>query len=208
MDDVVRALAPEKAAAGSKPAPERPDDKGRVHKGWLSIARPVANSLRLSDPEQASAQASSRVRGIPIRGVKNDMPVIFEAGGAVPGDRIVGVLAPDEGIRVFQIHSPRLKEYEHERWIDVAWDIDPESPERFPALISVTAPNKPGTLAEIANVIGQAGGNIDNLKMLRRASDFTELRIGLEVWDLAHLNQIINGLKAKAVVSQIDRVFE
>ncbi len=90
----------------------------------------------------------------------------------------------------------------------MAWDIDPENPERFPALISVTAPNKPGTLAEIADVIGQAGGNIDNLKMLRRASDFTELRIGLEVWDLAHLNQIVNGLKAKAVVSKVERVFE
>ena len=136
------------------------------------------------------------------------MPVLFEAGGAVPGDRIVGVLTPGEGIRIFQIHSPRLKEYEHERWIDVAWDIDPENPERFPALISVTAPNKPGTLAQIADVIGQAGGNIDNLKMLRRASDFTELRIGLEVCDLAHLNQIISGLKAKAVVSKVERVFE
>ena len=44
--------------------------------------------------------------------------------------------------------------------------------------------------------------------MLRRASDFTELRIGLEVWDLAHLNQTINGLKAKVVVSKVDRVFE
>ncbi len=66
-----------------------------------------------------------------------------------------------------------------------------------PALISVTAPNRPGSLAEIANVIGQAGGNIDNLKMLRRASDFTELRIGLEVWDLNHLNQIIAGLKSE-----------
>jgi GTP pyrophosphokinase len=136
------------------------------------------------------------------------MPVLFEEGGAVPGDRIVGVLTPGEGIRIFQIHSPRLKSYEHERWIDVAWDIDPDNPERFPALISVTAPNKPGTLAQIADVIGQAGGNIDNLKMLRRASDFTELRIGLEVWDLAHLNQIVAGLKSKAVVSKVERVFE
>jgi GTP pyrophosphokinase len=165
--------------------------------------------LRLDSGSSEAQPPTGRVRGIPIRGVKNDMPVQFETGGAVPGDRIVGVLAPGgEGIRVFQIHSPRLKEFEHERWIDVAWDIDPENPERFPALISVTAPNKPGTLAEIADVIGQAGGNIDNLKMLRRASDFTELRIGLEVFDLAHLNQIISGLKAKAVVSKVDRVFE
>jgi len=210
IEDVLGAIAPELAAA-ARPAP-RAEDPAKGAKGWLSLTRAATSKLRLgssSEAESGSASApAGRVRGIPIRGVKNDMPVLFEAGGAVPGDRIVGVLAPGEGIRVFQIHSPRLKEFEHERWIDVAWDVDPENPERFPALISVTAPNQPGTLAQIAEVIGQAGGNIDNLKMLRRASDFTELRIGLEVWDLVHLNQIINGLKAKAVVSKVDRVFD
>ena len=46
---------------------------------------------------------------LPIRGVKNDVPVTFEEGGAVPGDRIVGVLSDGEGIRIFQIHSPRSR---------------------------------------------------------------------------------------------------
>ncbi len=210
IEDVVRAVFPETAAAKASVRPEEPT---KAPKGWLRLTRAATSKLRLggsaaeSEPATAAATAG-RVRGVPIRGVKNDMPVLFEEGGAVPGDRIVGVLAPGEGIRIFQIHSPRLQEFEHDDWIDVAWDIDPENPERFPALISVTAPNRPGALAEIADVIGQAGGNIDTLKMLRRASDFTELRIGLEVWDLAHLNQIINGLKAKAVVSRVDRVFE
>jgi len=209
-EDVLRAVAPELAAT-ARAAQRTAEEQGKA-KGWLRLTRAATSKLRLggsSDSETtAGGPPAGRVRGIPIRGVKNDMPVLFEAGGAVPGDRIVGVLAPGEGIRVFQIHSPRLQEYEHERWIDVAWDVDPENPERFPALISVTAPNRPGTLAEIADVIGQSGGNIDNLKMLRRASDFTELKIGLEVWDLAHLNQIINGLKAKAVVTKVERVFE
>jgi GTP pyrophosphokinase len=207
-EDVLRAVAPELAAT-ARATNQKPDDAKA--KGWLRLTRAATSKLKLggaSDSETTAGGPAARVRGIPIRGVKNDMPVLFEAGGAVPGDRIVGVLAPGEGIRVFQIHSPRLQEYEHERWIDVAWDVDPENPERFPALISVTAPNRPGTLAEIADVIGQSGGNIDNLKMLRRTSDFTELRIGLEVWDLAHLNQIINGLKAKAVVTKVERVFE
>jgi guanosine-3',5'-bis(diphosphate) 3'-pyrophosphohydrolase len=205
--DVLQVVAPD-TALPAKPA-TRPETEGKTPRGWLSLTRAASHALRLDGGSSEVQPPTGRVRGIPIRGVKNDMPVQFETGGAVPGDRIVGVLAPGgEGIRVFQIHSPRLKEFEHERWIDVAWDIDPENPERFPALISVTAPNKPGTLAEIADVIGQAGGNIDNLKMLRRASDFTELRIGLEVFDLSHLNQIISGLKAKAVVSKVDRVFE
>ena len=96
------------------------------------------------------------------------MPVKFEEGGAVPGDRIVGVLTTGEGIRIFQIHSPKLKDFEHERWIDVTWDIDPDNPERFPAKIVVTALNEPGTLAQIAQVIGEADGNIDNVRMVRR----------------------------------------
>ncbi len=87
-------------------------------------------------------------------------------------------------------------------------EVDKDQPERFPALISVTAPNQPGTLAQIADVIAQADGNIDNLKMNRRASDFTELKIGLEVWDLAHLNKIIAGLRAMAIVTKVERLFE
>jgi GTP pyrophosphokinase len=210
IDDVVRSIAPEsaKTAVRAAPAVPAPQDASKAQKGWLNLSRVAGLKFRSASAQSEEPQPGGKTRGIPIRGVRNDMPVLFEEGGAVPGDRIVGVLTPGEGIRIFQIHSPRLKSYEHERWIDVAWDIDPDNPERFPALISVTAPNKPGTLAQIADVIGQAGGNIDNLKMLRRASDFTELRIGLEVWDLAHLNQIVAGLKSKAVVSKVERVFE
>ena len=144
---------------------------------------------------------------LPIRGVRNDVPVTFEEGGAVPGDRIVGVLTEGEGIRIFQIHSPRLKDYEHERWIDVTWDVDPDAPERFPAKLSVTALNEPGTLAQIAQLIGEADGNIDNVRMVRRAPDFTEMAIEVEVWDLDHLTQIIAGLKGKSVVSKVERTF-
>ena len=154
-----------------------------------------------------AAEEAKQAQVVPIRGLRNDVPVKFEEGGAVPGDRIVGVLDGKEGIRIFQIHSPKLKDYEHERWIDVTWDVDPDNPERFPAKISVTALNEPGTLAQIAQLIGEVDGNIDNLRMVRRAADFTEMLIELEVWDLDHLGQIISGLKSKSVVSSVERVF-
>ena len=80
--------------------------------------------------------------------------------------------------------------------------------QRSPARLSVTVLNEPGTLAQIAQVIAEADGNIDNLRMMSRASDFTEMRIEIEVWDLAHLNAIITGLKSKAVVSNVERIFE
>jgi (p)ppGpp synthase/HD superfamily hydrolase len=146
---------------------------------------------------------------LPIRGFDADVPVRFaEDGGAVPGDRIVGILTPGEGITIYPIHSPQLSKFddEPERWVDVRWDISEGSSERFPARIRVSALNEPGTLATIAEVIATADGNIDNLRMLGRGRDFTEIEIDLEVWNLKHVNRILNGLREKRVVSQAERV--
>ena len=122
--------------------------RARGQEGWFNIDRVMSLKFRAGQEPKGT--------GLAIRGVKDDLPVTFEPGGAVPGDRIVGVLIPAEGIRIFQIHSPRLKEFEHEGWIDVTWDIDPDTPERFPARINVIALNEPGTLAQIAQ--GYRGG--------------------------------------------------
>jgi (p)ppGpp synthase/HD superfamily hydrolase len=92
-------------------------------------------------------------------------------------------------------------------WMDVTWDIPEDSDERFPATIDVTVLNEPGILAQVAQVIGDAGGNIDTLRMIRRAGDFTTMRIGLEIWDLDHLNSIMAGVRTKAFVSAIERVY-
>jgi guanosine-3',5'-bis(diphosphate) 3'-pyrophosphohydrolase len=204
-NDVVRAAAPEadlsKSAAGRRKSGIQ---RSQSEDGWFNIAKGIGLKFRWPG---SSKDKQSQQQVLPIRGVRNDIPVSFEEGGAVPGDRIVGVLTDGEGIRIFQIHSPKLKDYEHERWIDVTWDLDADVPERFPAKLSVTALNEPGTLAQIAQLIGEADGNIDNVRMVRRAPDFTEMAIEVEVRDLDHLTQIISGLKGKSVVSKVERVF-
>ena len=55
-------------------------------------------------------------------------------GGAVPGDRIVGILTPGEGITIYPIQSPALSKFEDkpERWLDVRWDEEESTPRRFP----------------------------------------------------------------------------
>ena len=203
----------EPGSANYRPRAKGPE-RGEGQDGWFNLMSAAGLKFRTVDAqmlgEHDSAQEGTALpaAGIPIRGLKNDVPVSFEPGGAVPGDRIIGVLTPGEGIRIFQIHSPRLKEYEHERWIDVTWDIDRRKLERFPASIDVVCPNEPGTLAQVAALIGQAGGNIDKLNMIERASDFTTMRIILGVYDLAHLTHIISGLRAHAIVNKVERIFE
>jgi (p)ppGpp synthase/HD superfamily hydrolase len=168
--------------------------------GWTgATAEPV--------PALAGAPAAG-LQSIPIRGLTGDLPVHFGEGGAVPGDKIVGILTPERGIEVFPIHSPKLKAYDdHGGWIDVAWDIDESRHERFATTILVMTLNQPGSLAQIAQVIGGSDGNIDNVRMVARAADFTQMEIRLEVWDLDHLNDIMAGLKAVPVVSEVARQF-
>ncbi|MET0569328.1 MAG: bifunctional (p)ppGpp synthetase/guanosine-3',5'-bis(diphosphate) 3'-pyrophosphohydrolase [Hyphomicrobiaceae bacterium] len=206
--DVVRAVAPDAVLAPPAAGPRQRNRHERTgsDEGWFNLSKVMG--LKFRWPGSGTEDGPKTSQGVPIRGMKNDVPVRFEDGGAVPGDRIVGVLTPGEGIRIFQIHSPRLKDFEHERWIDVTWDVDPDNPERFPAQINVTVLNEPGTLAQIAQVIGEEDGNIDNLRMVRRGSDFTDMQIEIEVWDFEHLNRIIHRLRAKPAVSKVERMFD
>ena len=126
LPDVLAAIAPSASVLPDREGykPTRRFGRAQAQDGWFNLDKVKSLKFRSAEPEIATA--------ISIGGPSQELPVAFEPGGAVPGDRIVGVMARGEGIRVFQIHSPRLKEYEEEQWIDVTWDVDPERPQRFP----------------------------------------------------------------------------
>ncbi len=202
VDLVISALYPDYEA---KPAPASKTAQ-RPENSWLGKAM----GLRFRwVGANTGTMASGGPEAIPIRGAKGDLPIRFAPkGGALPGERIVGIMTPGEGIVIYPIHAKALQRFDDqpERWVDVTWDIQPGSRERFPALISVTTFNMPGSLARIAQLIGEADANIDKLRMVRRDSDFTEMLIGLEVWDIKHLNRIISGIRAMKIVNRVFRV--
>jgi GTP diphosphokinase / guanosine-3',5'-bis(diphosphate) 3'-diphosphatase len=193
--DVARAMYPD--YKDERVTPVAP----KAESGWFGLKRAKAVKFKLPSKSENGA--------IPIRGINSDLPVRFAPdGGAVPGDRIVGIMTPGEGITIYPIHSEALKQFEDEpdRWLDVRWDVDDDVPQRFPARLAVHSVNEPGTLAQIAQVIAEHDGNIDNVKMTRQSPDFTELTIDLEVYNLKHLTSIISQLRAKKVVANAERV--
>ncbi|HEY7997872.1 MAG TPA: RelA/SpoT AH/RIS domain-containing protein, partial [Pseudolabrys sp.] len=196
--DVARAMYPdykeERAAAMAV--------KRKRESGWFGLKK--LTSVKFRVPGVAVSGPA-----IPIRGINGDLPVSFAPnGGAVPGDRIVGILTPGEGITIYPIQSAALGEFEDkpDRWLDVRWDEEESTPQRFPARIAVQSVNEPGSLAQITQVIAENDGNIDNIRMTRRAPDFTDVLIDLEVYDLKHLTAIIAQLRAKPVVAKAERV--
>jgi guanosine-3',5'-bis(diphosphate) 3'-pyrophosphohydrolase len=203
IDDVLASVGRGEMRASDVARAMYPDYK-EERGGRVAGKKSLAVKLKLKSPDDAG-----RSPAIPIRGINSDLPVKFAPnGGAVPGDRIVGIVTPGEGITIYPIQSPALKDFEEmpERWLDVRWDVDDSNPQRFPARLLVENVNEPGSLAQVATVIAEHDGNIDNINMFRRSQDFTELTIDLEVYDLKHLSAIIAQLRAKAVVARVERV--
>jgi len=197
--DVVKAMHPE-FKEEKKPAPMRAHNEA----GWFGMTKATSLVFKVPGPEGKAERQS-----IPIRGLRGDLPVRFAPnGGAVPGDRIVGILTPGEGITIYPIQSPDLTAFDDqpERWLDVRWDIDEGRKEFFPSKILVTVINEPGTLGIIATLIGEAGANIDNIHIRPLSQDFHEMTIDIEVSDLKHLNTIISQLRTQTPISKVERI--
>ena len=196
--DVVRAVHPE---FKEERKPQGGPAKGEP--GWFGLRKAASLVFKVPGATEVTPNA------IPIRGLNGDLPVRFAPnGGAVPGDRIVGILTPGEGITIYPIQSPALTAFDDqpERWLDVRWDLDEDRHEFFPAQIVVNALNEPGALGAIATVIGEEGANIDHIEFQARSSDFRDIVLDLQVRDLKHLNAVLANLKAKSVVSKVERV--
>ncbi|MGD0187920.1 MAG: bifunctional (p)ppGpp synthetase/guanosine-3',5'-bis(diphosphate) 3'-pyrophosphohydrolase [Roseiarcus sp.] len=195
--DVVRAIYPdfkEERKAGPALAP------GEA--GWFGLAKAANLVFRVPGKGESGA-------ALPVRGVEWDMPVRFAPkGGAVPGERIVGIRTPGEGITIYPIHSPALVAYDDkpEQWLDVRWDLDTATKAFYPTQIMVTTLNEPGALGVIATTIGEAGANIDNVVFSPSGSDFREVRFDLQVSDIQHLNAVLAQLRDKSVVSKVERL--
>ena len=189
---------------------ERVTVKPSADDGWFNMRSAAGMVFKL--PGKAKAQAEAATAGpeaLPIRGLSGNAEVTFSEGGAVPGDRIVGIMQSNTGITIYPIQSPALQKFDDEpdRWIDVRWDLDEANNTRFVSRVMINALNEPGTLAEVTQIIATSDVNIRSMSMTRVAADFTEVHIDVEVWDLRQLNQLMGQLRELSSVSTVERVF-
>jgi guanosine-3',5'-bis(diphosphate) 3'-pyrophosphohydrolase len=197
--DVLKAVYPD-IAEDRKVATPRPRNDG----GWFRMRSNLHVVFRVPG---ASDEADMKL--MPIQGLQPDLPVLFaQNGGAVPGDRIVGILTPGENLTVYPIQSADLTAFDDQtgRWLDARWDIQDGARASFPARLLITAINEPGTLGAIATVIGENGANIANVVISALSPDFRALTVDVEVNDLKHLSTIVSQLRARPVVSKVERV--
>ena len=127
----------------------------------------------------------------------------------VPGDRIVGIVQPGHAaVAVHAIDCARLAEFEdqEEVWRDLHWTPEAERHTVSRTRMGATVRNAPGVLGVTCTLIGEAGGNIANLKMTHRQQDFFDVEFELDVVDAKHLAHIAAALRACPEVETVERV--
>src|SRR5438874_5993158 len=174
-----------------------------VHAAFPQQHEPKAKVISL---DRARRRAKRNDVAVPIRGLIPGMALHF-AGCChpLPGDRIVGIVTTGKGVTIHTIDCETLESFAEtpERWLDVAWSNDDEA--THVGRLNVTIANEPGNLGSLTTVIGKQGGNISNLKITNRSSDFFEIMIDIEVADVKHLTTIIAALRATPVINSVER---
>lgn len=143
---------------------------------------------------------------MPIKGLIPGMAMHF-AGCChpLPGDRIVGIVATGRGVTIHTIDCENLEQFadQPERWLDVSWDESEVKPHI--GRIDLIVTNEPTTLGSVSTVIAKNMGNITNLKITNRTTDFFEMIVDIEVRDVKHLTNVIAALRATPAISSVDR---
>ena len=126
----------------------------------------------------------------------------------VPGDRIVGIVQPGQGLTVHVIDCERLVEFESQDdlWRDLQWTPQAERLGLGSATLKASIRNAPGVLGQACTIIGEAGGNILNLRMTHRKEDFFEVVFEVEVTDAKHATTIAAALRANPSVETVERM--
>jgi len=171
-----------------------------------AFPQPQETKAKVVSLDRARRRAKRNDMAVPIRGLIPGMALHF-AGCChpLPGDRIVGIVTTGKGVTIHTIDCETLESFAEtpERWLDVAWSNDDDA--IHVGRLNVTIANEPGNLGSLTTVIGKQGGNISNLKITNRSSDFFEIMIDIEVADVKHLTTIIAALRASPVINSVER---
>ncbi len=143
-------------------------------------------------------------QAISIKGLTPGMGFhLAECCHPVPGDRIVGLRRSDQKVEVHTIDCMTLASGVDADWLDVSWG------ERTTGAIGrlrLVLYNRPGTLAEVTDILARNRANVVNLQMVQRDEPFGTYEVDMEVSDLAHLTRIIGSLRASDAVSEAQRI--
>ncbi len=125
----------------------------------------------------------------------------------IRGEAIVGFVTRGKGVAVHGLNCPNVVNlmYEPERKIDVEWAHDDGTPSAYPVKLTVFCDDRFGMLKQITAVISDTKTNIRNIEA-RTSNGQANVDIVLDIADLKHLENIVNGVRKIPGVHDVQRL--
>src|ERR1700681_1491137 len=125
----------------------------------------------------------------------------------IRGEAIVGYVTRGKGVAVHALNCPNVTNllYEPERKIDVEWSQDDGTPSAYPVKLTVFCDDRFGMLKQITAVISDTQTNIRNIEA-RTNNGQANVDIVLDIADLKHLENIVNGVRKIPGVHDVQRL--
>jgi GTP pyrophosphokinase len=125
----------------------------------------------------------------------------------IRGEAIVGYVTRGKGVAVHAVNCPNVTNllYEPERKIDVEWALDDGTPSAYPVKLTVFCDDRFGMLKQITAVISDTQTNIRNIEA-RTSNGQANVDIVLDIADLKHLENIVNGVRKIPGVHDVQRL--
>ena len=125
----------------------------------------------------------------------------------IRGESVVGYVTRGKGVAVHAVDCPNVVNlmYEPERRIEVEWASDEATPSSYPVKITVFCDDRFGMLKQITSVISDTKTNIRNVEA-RTYNGQGNVDVILDIADLKHLENIINGVRKIPGVHDVQRL--
>jgi len=125
----------------------------------------------------------------------------------IRGETVVGYVTRGKGVAVHAVDCPNVVNlmYEPERRIDVEWASDDSVASSYPVKITVFCDDRFGMLKQITSVISDSKTNIRNVEA-RTYNGQGNIDVILDIADLKHLENIINGVRKIPGVHDVQRL--
>jgi len=125
----------------------------------------------------------------------------------IRGESIVGYVTRGKGVAVHGLNCPNVVNlmYEPERKIEVEWAHDDGTPSAYPVKLTVFCDDRFGMLKQITAVISDTKTNIRNIEA-RTNNGQANVDIVLDIADLKHLENIVNGVRKIPGVHDVQRL--
>jgi GTP pyrophosphokinase len=183
----------------------------------LGRLAPAASQPLADDETEKSSGLASVVRRV-FGGDQNNNAIRVTGQGdllvyrarccnPIRGESIVGYVTRGKGVAVHGLNCPNVVNlmYEPERKIDVEWAHDDGTPSAYPVKLTVFCDDRFGMLKQITAVISDTKTNIRNIEA-RTSNGQANVDIVLDIADLKHLENIVNGVRKIPGVHDVQRL--